>query len=109
METAQKSSTESLLRNALISVVTDSRVSLDLVAEAALLISLDARFNIWVVDLGKKQATPDELLGAIEEYDDITNACASAWSDFANGRSSEEALRRAIAQSSRILEKRVAP
>ena len=82
--------TTSALRNVLVLIVTHPSIPSELVADAANLIALDARFDDWFLRVAKRTASAQQIEDLLQLTDDATSAIEAAWAEFDASNSSEQ-------------------
>ena len=85
----------------LVDLLADRSLGLQLVASVADLISVDARFNLWIASEGKRDLGDEEMLEVIDEYEDARTKCCTSIEEFKVGRDEEplEAMLREITEA----------
>jgi hypothetical protein len=64
----------------------DTYVGLDTIAAVCQTIAVDCRFNMWVVEVVKKQATGEQFIILLERYEILTTLCVDAVVRFQDDR-----------------------
>jgi hydroxymethylpyrimidine/phosphomethylpyrimidine kinase len=70
----------------LMTVLQDPKVGLDTIAVVSEAISVDAKFNIWFLDVVKGKASEEQTIEVIVTSDDITKRCCAAVEQFHRDR-----------------------
>ncbi len=81
--------TEHDMFSALVNLLVDRSLGLHLVASLAELISVDARFNLWVASDGKQDLDDKEMLDVIDIYEDLRIKCCTSIEEFEADRDEE--------------------
>ena len=64
-------------------------------------ISADAKFNLWILQVGKKELTEDEFIKMLDESDPIVARCCAAARKY-SGHLDREELHAAIRETTRF-------
>jgi hypothetical protein len=70
------------VRSELIAVLQDSNAGLDTIVIVSEAITVDAKFQIWFVDVAKKRARADNLIDIVETSEQLARECCTATRQF---------------------------
>jgi hypothetical protein len=74
------------IQSALVTILSGgTRESLELVALCADAIACDARFNLWVCTVAKRDATEEQMIALVDGYERLTIYCLEAAKAFEAG------------------------
>lgn len=77
------------IREILIELITNPETALETIAMACDAIAADCRWNMYFVGSIKKTRSPTSIVEIIYEYEDITETCIEALSDFSVNNNSD--------------------
>lgn len=93
---------EKNLRSTLLPLLNEQEIGLRSIAIVAETIAIDARFNEWMANEGKGLLNDEEMLGAVDTYEEARAACAEAACSFLSTRE-EAKLRDDLGYAQRLI------
>jgi len=73
----------------LIRVLQEPNIGLDTIAVVADGISIDAKFNLWVLNVAKNTFSTDQMIDLLEKIDPLHSRCCAAAEQFLKDRDTE--------------------